>query len=240
MDDPSSNGHLLTTPFLVTVDDRASATLDALFAQDTNQERRAWQWQLVAGAALVLAVGSMGLAYVGWFTRPEVLPFVQLVQVDEEKKAHMIDTAMRVEAYTPQEGEWRRMLAEWVLYFRWRGIDKPQAQQAWEWLDMFSCGMARTQLEKYVEVEKPMELLGVKKRQIALTNIFRSDMPHAWTVLWNELETTGPYQPIETQNSGTFTVGRRKVTTASMRMHNPLGLCVNGFHYGEANTEGKR
>jgi type IV secretory pathway TrbF-like protein len=212
--------------------EHAEATLDALLAQDTAQERRAWNWQLIAFGTLALAVASMGLAYVGWFTRPEVIPFVQLVQVDDQGKTQVTGAPLRVEDYTPQDAEWSRMLGEWVLRFRWRGVDKPQAQQAWTWLEMYSCGAAREQLQKYIDVEKPLEQLGVRKRQLTLKNIFKSDMPHAWTVLWEELEINGPQAPVTTQNSGTFTVGRRKVASTAMWLHNPLGVCVTGFHWG--------
>lgn len=211
---------------------KAEATLDSILAQDTAQEKRAWSWQLVAIGSMILAVASMGLAYVGWFTRPEVYPFVQIVQVDDQGKAHMIGQPQHVGRYAPQDAEWSRMLGEWVLRFRWRGIDRPQAQQAWTWLDMYSCGTAREQLQRYVEVEKPMEQLGLKKRQITIKNILKSDMPYAWTVLWEELEIVGPQTPTTTVNSGTFTVGRRKVENTVMRLHNPLGFCVTGFHWG--------
>jgi type IV secretory pathway TrbF-like protein len=212
--------------------EQAAATLDALLEEDTDQEKRAWNWQLIAFGAMALAVASMGLAYVGWLTRPEVMPFVQLVQVDDQGRAQMRGEPMAVDTYRPQEGQWVQMLGEWVMRLRWRGVDKPQAQQAWTWLEMHSCGAAREQLSKYFEAEKPLEQLGVKKRQLTLKNILKSDMPHAWTVLWEELEINGPQAPVTTVNSGTFTVGRRKVASTAMRLHNPLGLCVTGFHWG--------
>jgi type IV secretory pathway TrbF-like protein len=230
VEDISGNGSL---PEATTAQwTQAEATLDTILEQDTAQEKRAWNWQLIAFGTMLTTLASMGLAYVGWLTRPEVMPFVQLVQVDDQGKAQMIGDPLRVDVYRPQEAEWSRMLGEWVLRFRWRGVDKPQAQQAWTWLEMYSCGAAREQLQKYIEVEKPMEQLGVRKRQLTLKNIFKSDMPHAWTVLWEEMEITGPQAPVTTVNSGTFTVGRRKVANTAMRLHNPLGLCVTGFHWG--------
>ena len=237
MDDPSSNGQLIDR--VVTIEPRTSATLDAILAQDTDQEQRVRHWQLVAAGCLVLAIASMGLAYVGWFTRPDVIPFVQLVQVDDRGKALMVGEPMRPEAYTVQEAQWRDMLAQWVIRLRWRGIDKPQAQAAWTWLDMYSCGLAREQLAESLVTEKPMEMLGVKKRQIALKNILKSDMPHAFTIIWDEMEVTGPYQPVTRTVSGTFTVGRRKVNTTELALHNPLGLCTTGYHWNEVSKGGK-
>jgi type IV secretory pathway TrbF-like protein len=212
--------------------EKAEATLDAILAQDTHQEKRAWNWQLIAYGAMVVALGSMGIAYLGWVTRPEVIPFVQLVQVDDEGMAKIRGEPMPLETYTPQDAQWTQMLGEWIMRLRWRGVDKPQAQQAWTWLEMYSCGVAREQLQTYIEVERPMEQLGVKKRQIALKNIVKSDMPHAWTVLWEEMEINGPQAPVTSMNSGTFTVGRRKVASTAMRLLNPFGLCVTGFHWG--------
>ena len=213
--------------------EKSSATLDEILAKDTAQEKRAWRWQLVAFGTLALACAGMGLAYVGWFTRPEVVPFVQLVQVDDGGKAQRLGDPLRVEDYTPQDAQWSQMLGEWVLRLRWRGIDKPQAQQAWTWLELYSCGTAREQLQRYFEVEKPMEQLGTKKRQVTLKSILKSDMPHAWTVIWEELEIVGPQVPVTTTSTGTFTVGRRKVHNAAMRLSNPLGLCVTGFHMAQ-------
>jgi type IV secretory pathway TrbF-like protein len=203
-------------------------TLDVLLSQNTEQIQNARYWQWVALGAVGLALACAGLAYIGWWTRPAVVPMVQHVYVDEQGTATSVGSPIPMAEYTPADWQWVQMLREWVLRLRWRGLDERQMALAWEWLRWHTCGQAVEHLNRYHTVDKPFELIGVKKREVTTINVAKGDLPQVYTVIWTEVLTNGPQAPVTSTQSVSFAVARREVEKAG-RQINPFGLCVRAF-----------
>jgi type IV secretory pathway TrbF-like protein len=205
----------------------ADDTLDKLLAQDTERLNDLTWWQRVACGAIALAILCASLTVIGWWLRPEVVPLVKLVQVDQEGVAREVRTVPMAQ-YTPADWQWVGLLREWVLKLRWRGLDVRQTHLAWEWLRWHACGEAVEQLQRYFDVEEPFAHTGTRKREILDVNVTKGDIDGLWTVLWKEIYVQGAQPPVTTLQSVSFAVARRHVTK-EMGQLNGFGLCVKKF-----------
>ena len=199
-------------------------TLDQLLAQDTEQvTTRAW-WQWLAIGAMATAFLCAAVAVIGWGFRPEVHTVVTLVHVTEDGIPQDRGTVAMAQ-YTPADWQWITMLRQWVLDLRWRGLDVRQTHLAWERLKWHSCGEAIEQLQRYFAADEPFEHIGIRKREVLNIMVTKGDIDGLWTVLWKEVYVQGAQPPVETQQSVSFAVARRKVTK-EMGQINGFGLCV--------------
>ena len=91
-----------------------------LNARDASAEQHAWYWHRFAMWQWgVLAVAVLVIAWLVW-DRREVQAFVQVVQVDEGRLVQ-IGVPQRLLDYTPAEGLWHDVMAEWLRRVYWRG-----------------------------------------------------------------------------------------------------------------------
>jgi type IV secretory pathway TrbF-like protein len=201
--------------------------LDAVLAQ--NMEKLKWlQWvQWMAAGSTAVALVCALLAVWGWFFRPEVVPLVKLVHVDQEGVAREVRTIAMAD-YTPADWQWVGMLRQWVLDLRWRGLDVRGTHFAWERLRATSCGEAVEQLKRYQTLDEPFKHIGVRTRDVLNINVTKGDIDGLWTVLWDEVSVDGARPKVETHQSVSFAVARRPVT-AAMEQINGYGLCVKKF-----------
>ena len=107
---------------------RIAAAYEEARRRDTALEVRLYHAHVREVALLVLLLG-LG-AVLGWVFagRMHVHAFVQVVQVDDAGKVHLLGDPQAVLTYTPPEGLWMDMLGEWVRKVRWRGMDAELAQ----------------------------------------------------------------------------------------------------------------
>ena len=202
-------------------------TLDQLLAQDVDHVATGAWWQWLALGAMATAVLCATLAVMGWVMRPDVQTVVKLIHVTSDGVAEDRGTVALSE-YTPADGQWIGLLRQWVLALRWRGLDVRQSHLAWDWLRWHSCGEAVEQLQRYYHVEEPFEHMGMRKREILNITVTKGDIDGLWTVLWKEMYVHGAQLPVETQQSVSFAVARRKVTK-EIAQANGFGLCVKKF-----------
>src|SRR5882762_826845 len=101
--------------------------------RDGGAERHAWQWQRGTLALLGLLTVCIGVMTWQFVHHRDVQAFVQVVQVDE--KGALVQTGIPQDllAYTPPDGLWMDMLAQWVRIVRWRGTDATLAHAEWAW-----------------------------------------------------------------------------------------------------------
>jgi type IV secretory pathway TrbF-like protein len=214
---------------------RAQTELDAIAAayaevsrRDTALERRLYHSH-VREVALLITVLLLGIVLAWVFAaRSEVQAFVQVVQVDEAGKVHLLGQPQELLQYTPPEGIWLDMLGEWVRKVRWRGVDEQLARQEWRWAYRHSCKDARAVLQYVEETEKPFSM-GRRLVAVQLKSVTKSDVPRAYTVLWDEIVTEGLRQPVVQHWTGTFSIGRTGAPTLETALYNRLGLCVTAF-----------
>ena len=65
-----------------------------------------------------------------WLTKQQVKAFVQTVQVTEEGRLVQLGMPQDLYAYTPPDGVYMEMVAQWVRWTRWRGDDERMTQRA--------------------------------------------------------------------------------------------------------------
>lgn len=219
--------------------DAAAAELDAIAAayaevsrRDTSLEKRLYHAHVRELALVVLLMLLGGVLAWVFAARSQVQAFVQVVQVDEMQKVHLVGEPQALLSYSPPEGVWLDMLGEWVHKVRWRGLDEQLARQEWRWAYLHSCPDARAVLQHLEETEKPFH---VGKRLIAvqLKSVTKSEVPRAYTVLWDEVITEGMRQPTVQHWTGTFSVGRTPAPTLETALYNRLGLCVSAFNLSQ-------
>jgi type IV secretory pathway TrbF-like protein len=162
------------------------------------------------------------------------VPFVQTVQVDEAGTVQLLGVPKEMMEYTPQDGQWLKMLAEYVIHLRWQSTDLVQMDTVWKpngWLDLYTCGVARQLLK--AEYDEVMAGRAKKvKVSLELSNITKIDIPMAFNAQWDEFRVEGSSTGKKSNKSWTFSVGRRPVDSIHMRKFNPFGLCVTNFDKG--------
>ena len=153
------NGHVSLPPELAEYPAMLATVMEQtrlqLNARDESAEQRAWRWHRFAvWLGGVLAVAVLVIAWLVW-DRREVQAFVQVVQI-ENGRLVQIGVPQKLLDYTPEEGMWHDMLAEWLRRVYWRGEDIAKAEHVdWRWAELHTCPSARPFLAGLKERHKP-------------------------------------------------------------------------------------
>jgi predicted Abi (CAAX) family protease len=216
---------------LETVIAHTRAELDA---RDVSAEQQAWRWfrmaRWLSGLLVVTLLVIVWLVY----ERRAVQALVQVVQV-EDGRLVQIGVPQTLLAYTPPDGVWYDMLAEWLRRAYWRGEDAHKAEKVdWRWVELHTCPSARaflTQLKTRLQPGKKTPT----RTQVNIRTITKTPTPESYQVLWESM-TLSPQSPqgkVE-QRTTTFTVGRIDLKTLADAEDNRLGLCVQSFDTAES------
>ena len=84
-------------------------------------------------------------------------------------------------------------------------------------------------LQHLEDTEKPFSI-GKRRVAVHLKSVTKSEVPRAYTVLWEEVVTEGMREPIVQQWTGTFSVGRMPAPTVETALYNRLSLCISAFN----------
>lgn len=200
--------------------------------RDTSLEKRLQQSHVREG----LLVGLCGLLVIGMVVVAGILgnvsrhPHVkvQLVQVTEEGRALPVGMPQELLEYTPQEGEWKDMIALWVRKMRTYWPLPKLARDEWKWVYYHTCADARKLVEQFEKTEKPFSPRRTQTT-VQIKAINKTPAPLSFHVLWDETTTSDIQATVVTHWSGTFTVGRLQPPTQEALVQNRLGLCVSAF-----------
>jgi len=131
--------------------------------------------------------------------------------------------------YQPAEGAYLDMLAQWVRWTRWRGGDERMARAQWAWAYRHACGHAHKLLKAAEDKEKPFKPSG-RRVAVEVKSVMKIGATENYQVLWEETATE-PNAPASKSQlwTGTYTVGRRTLTSMDDVMDNRLGICVAAY-----------
>ena len=132
-------------------------------------------------------------------------------------------------AYTPPDGVYMEMVAQWVRWTRWRGDDERMTRVQWAWAYRHTCGIAHKWLRALEEKEKPLRS-GTKRVMVDVKSVTKIAAPESYQVLWEESVTEKNAPTVKTQMwTGTFTVGRIALKTMDDILDNRLGVCLTAY-----------
>jgi len=222
----TENGGLTATEV-----ERLEASYRIIAQRDGTAERRAFHWQLIC---VVLLLCTLGVGIWDHLDRRrDVVPFVQVVQVNDDGRVVHVGLPQDLYTYQPQDAHWLDMLSEFVRRVRWRGTDAVAAQADWNWARAHLCsGPAKTLLDEMEKREQPFKNLGKVLRAVEVKAATATPVPSTYHVFWEEI-TTETTQQRTKKWMGTFTVGRFRPTSQVVLMHNRLGLCINALDMSE-------
>ena len=197
--------------------------------RDSQAEHRAWRTdRLVQRLGLVILVLAGALVWLV-LTKQQVKAFVQTVQVTEEGQLVHLGVPQDLYAYTPPDGVYMEMVAQWVRWTRWRGDDERMMKAQWAWAYRHTCGIAHKWLKALEDKEKPFRL-GQKRVAVEVKSITKIAAPESYQVLWEEHLTDKTAPTMKTQLwTGTFTVGRLTLKTMDDVLDNRLGVCITAY-----------
>lgn len=205
-------------------------TRQQLHARDLSEQQHTWYWHRFAlWVSGLLGLAVLAIVWLAW-QRSHVQAFVQVVQETEDGRLVQIGVPKRLLDYTPAEGAWQDMLAEWLRRVYWRGEDTAKADKVdWRWAELHTCPSARPFLVALKEQRQPGKKTATRA-QITIKSITKTPTPQSYQVLWEEI-LSGPEAPRgkTVLRTTTFTVGRINVTTLHEAEDNRLGLCVASF-----------
>jgi type IV secretory pathway TrbF-like protein len=228
----STNGHGIPVDWQGVPDDvirRMELAYQEIQRRDSQAEHRAWRKD-----KLVQRLGFAILALVSviiWMVidKQQVKAFVQTVQLTEDGTLVQLGVPQNLYDYSPPDGVYMEMVAQWVRATRWRGDDVNMAKVQWAWAYRHTCGTAHKFLKSIEEKEKPFKL-GTKRVALEIKSVTKTPAPASYQVLWEEHTAERSAPTIKSQLwTGTFTVGRVTLTTMDDIVDNRLGICVNGF-----------
>jgi type IV secretory pathway TrbF-like protein len=181
--DVSTHGAPALDPALAEEIAAISKAYEELQRRDGTAESRAWWWKIMA---FVLAGGLiLSTAWDHLDKRQVPQPFVQTVQVTEDHRVVQMGVPQSVLAYEPEDGQWFKMLAQWVQYVRWRGPDPTLARVQWAWAYLHTCGAATKLLSDYEAREQPFEPQG-KTVSVKLLGWNKTLVPLSYHIIWEE------------------------------------------------------
>jgi type IV secretory pathway TrbF-like protein len=197
--------------------------------RDSQAEHRAWRTdRLVQRLGLVILVLAGALVWLV-IDKQQVKAFVQTVQVTEEGRLVQLGVPQDLYAYTPPDGVYMEMVAQWVRWTRWRGDDERMTRVQWAWAYRHTCGIAHKWLRALEEKEKPLRS-GTKRVMVDVKSVTKIAAPESYQVLWEERVTEKNTPTVKTQMwTGTFTVGRIALTTMDDMLDNRLGVCLTAY-----------
>ena len=197
--------------------------------RDSQAEQRAWRKDTLVQRLGLVILGLAGVLVWLVVTKHQVKAFVQTVQVTEEGRLVQLGVPQDLYAYTPPEGVYMEMVAQWVRWTRWRGDDERMTRVQWAWAYRHTCGIAHKWLKALEEKEKPFRL-GSKRVAVDIKSVTKIAAPESYQVLWEEHLTEKNAPTVKTQLwTGTFTVGRITLKTMDDLLDNRLGVCITGL-----------
>ena len=225
------NGHALPLDWQGVPDDaiqRMELAYQEIQRRDAQAERRAWRKEKLVQRLGLVIVGLAGV--LAWLVveKQQVKAFVQTVQVTDEGRLVQLGVPQDLYAYTPPEGMYLEMVAQWVRWVRWRGEEEPMLRAQWAWAYRHSCGSTHRWLKALEEREKPFKP-GGKRVMVDIKSVTRIAAPDGYQALWEEHTTEKTSPTVHKQMwTGTFTVGRITLKTMDDLLDNRLGLCITG------------
>jgi len=206
--------------------------------RDSSAEQRAWRAERLTLVLLGLLAVTMAIGLWLYVHGRTVQAFVQVVHVDDAGHLVQLGIPQDLLSYTPPDGVWMDMLAQWVRYVRWRSPDPTPmvAKTQWAWAFRHTCSDARRLLQAVEEREKPFQ---PSKRLVAVEvkSITKTAAPESYQVLWAETSTDKTNPTIKTEMwSATFSVGRYRPPTLADALDNRLGICVTAWDWSQVQS----
>lgn len=207
-----------------------------MLRRDTTAEERAWRAQRRECWSWGLLLVVLGVCVVLILTARQVQTLVQVVQQDEQGRLLQVGIPLDLLAYTPAEGLWMDMVAQWVQKLRWRSAEVPVMELHWAWVYRHTCGAARRVvqgLEATVQPFQPSKTLVT----VSVTSVLQTPTPQSYQVLFTERMTDLTNPVVQEQAwTATLAVGRLRPPTLTDALENRLGLCVTGFTFQQVIT----
>jgi type IV secretory pathway TrbF-like protein len=197
--------------------------------RDSQAERRAGRKDTLAlrlGLVIVALVGALVWLAID---RHQVKAFVQTVQVNDAGQLVHLGLPQSLYAYTPPDGAYMDMVAQWVRWVRWRGEDLPMLTEQRAWVYRHTCGVAMVWL-KALEDKEHLWRIGPRRVGVELRSVTKIPAPESYQVVWEET-TTDKHAPTAKVQlwGGALTVGRMKLTRMDDLLDNRLGICVSAY-----------
>jgi type IV secretory pathway TrbF-like protein len=219
----------------LTLDSADHAELARIHAAYGEVQRRdgaalwhAANWRKMALVLLAVLLVLLSVIIYMAIQQSQVQAFVQTVQLADDGRLVQVGLPVDLLSYTPQEGEWRNLVNQWVRNYRWR-VDETLTRHNWAWLGRHSCGVARSQLA--IDEKRLDPFKADKRLSVEVKSITKTDAPASWQVVWDEVDaskgtaSTGKPQ----SHTATLTVGRLRPKKMAELLDNSLGQCVNGY-----------
>ena len=226
------NGHALPMDWQGVPDDviqRMELAYQEIQRRDTQAEQRAWRKDKLVQRLSLVILALAGVLVWMVVTKHQIKAFVQTVQVREDGTLVQVGVPHDLYAYSPPEGVYMEMVAQWVRWTRWRGDDERMMRVQWAWAYRHTCGSALKWLKVTEEKEKPFK---VSPRRVAveMKSVTKIAAPESYQVLWEEHLTEKNAPTVKTQLwTGTFTVGRITLKTMDDLLDNRLGVCLTAY-----------
>ncbi|HEY5869071.1 MAG TPA: type IV secretion system protein [Candidatus Tectomicrobia bacterium] len=228
----ASNGHALPMDWQGVPDDviaRMELAYQEIQRRDSQAEQRAWRKDRLVQRLGLVIVALAGVLVWMTVTKHQVQAFVQTVQVTDAGQLVQLGVPQDLYAYSPPEGVYMEMVAQWVRWTRWRGDDERMTRVQWAWAYRHTCGIANKWLKALEEKEKPFRI-GSKRVSVDIKSVTKLAAPDSYQVLWEEHLTEKNAPTVKSQLwTGAFTVGRTKLTTMDDLLDNRLGVCVTAY-----------
>jgi type IV secretory pathway TrbF-like protein len=231
---PSTNGR---PPDAVETDPMMQKIIlayDEVSRRDTNAERQRDRLASVARYAILAFMGLLAVYIWREVSRKPIEAFVQVVIKDDKDNYILSGLPQKLLEYTPEQGQWEEMLAQWTRSVRWRGENPDFTRTEWAWAYRHSCPDARTHLDYDQTQQKPFAKDSSKRVSVDIKSVSKTPTPESFQVLFEEV-TTDTKRPTKQVAlwTGTFTVGRYHPKTMADMIDNRLGLCVTGYNFTE-------
>ena len=191
--------------------------------RDAQAEQRAWRKDTLVQRLGLVIVALAGVLVWLVVTKHQVQAFVQTVQVTDEGRLVQLGVPQDLYAYTPPEGVYMEMVAQWVRWTRWRGDD-----------ERMTAGAVGLGVPAYAVASRTPGSRPWRRKRSRLSRAAsgwrwtsrvspRLPRPDSYQVLWEEHLTEKTAPPCKTQLwTGTFTVGRTTLTTMDDLLDNRL------------------
>jgi type IV secretory pathway TrbF-like protein len=227
---PSSNGVISVVPES-DVEAKILAGYAELQRRDSNAERHRDRWHSIARWLAFGLLVMVGVNVWQSVRHENVQAFVQVVVRDDEGNYILSGVPQKLLEYTPQDGQWMEMLAQWVRSIRWRSENPEFTRTEWAWAYRHSCPEARQHLDFDEKREHPFVKNSSKRVSVGIKSVTKTPTPESYQVLWEEV-TTDKVRPGRDVAlwTGTFTVGRFHPKTMGDMIDNRLGLCVTAYN----------
>jgi hypothetical protein len=196
-------------------------------------------WRRVAWFLAGMLAVSVGVSAHLALKASRVQAFVQTVQLTEEGTMVLVGIPQDLLAYTPADGVWMDLAAQWVMKRQWKGDEESykRTRNDWAWLFRHSCGLASKQLASDEIKEQPFKP-STKRASVEIKSITKTATPAGWQVVFREISVDKLASTLTEQHYiATLTVARLKPKTLAEAMDNRLGLCISGYDISPSTTK---